>query len=519
MRTVYILFDSLNRLALQTYGSAHIATPNFDRLAARALTFDRHYVGSMPCMPARRDIHTGRLSFPHRSWGPLEPFDNSFAEILKQRGVHTHLITDHLHYFEDGGYGYHTRFNTWEFIRGQEYDPWIADTTPPLDEFGETYSDKHYRLEKTDKRFQAMVNRQVIEREEDFPGAQCFASAFDFLDRNRDGDDWLMMLECFDPHEPFHAPERFRAAYKTNYAGGVLDWPHYARVNESPDEIAEIRANYAALVAMCDEYLGRVLDYFDAHDMWEDTALVVTTDHGFLLSEHEWWGKGLMPYFEELTHIPLIVHDPRAPEAAGQRTAALTQTQDIMPTLLGLHDAPVPAEARAMDLGTLTADPNATGRDGALFAIYGGPLGITDGRYALHFYPPDYRAPGLREYTLAPQHMTGPFTSAELATAEFHQGFDFTRGLPLVSYAALPEAKRVPMNDGLGFADTETTLYDLATDPRQEKPFRDATIEARLLTFAIAELARHDTPPEVYSWYGLDHFSTSTREENHEHVS
>jgi arylsulfatase A-like enzyme len=82
MRTVFMLFDSLNRLSLGPYGSNKISTPNFDRLAKRSVTFDKHYVGSMPCIPARRDLQTGRLSFLHRSWGPMEPFDNSFPEIL-----------------------------------------------------------------------------------------------------------------------------------------------------------------------------------------------------------------------------------------------------------------------------------------------------------------------------------------------------------------------------------------------------------------------------------------------------
>ncbi|RUV31020.1 sulfatase, partial [Mesorhizobium sp. M1A.T.Ca.IN.004.03.1.1] len=76
MRTVFVLFDSLNRLALECYGGQGIPTPNFNRFAERAITFDRHYVGGLPCMPARRDLHTGRLTFMHRSWGPLEPFDN-----------------------------------------------------------------------------------------------------------------------------------------------------------------------------------------------------------------------------------------------------------------------------------------------------------------------------------------------------------------------------------------------------------------------------------------------------------
>ena len=154
---------------------------------------------------------------------------------------------------------------------------------PPLERFRELYSDKHYNVPSEAKRRQHQINREFIRDEEDFPGPQCFARAFEFLDQNRGADNWMLHLECFDPHEPFHAPERFRQALKTGYNGPILDWPKYAPVKERPEEIAEIRANYAALVAMCDEYFGRLLDYFDAHDLWKDTCLILTTDHGFLL--------------------------------------------------------------------------------------------------------------------------------------------------------------------------------------------------------------------------------------------
>src|SRR5205809_5358948 len=60
MRLVYILFDSLNRHALGAYGGSAVATPDFDRPAARSVVFGPHYVGSLPWMPARRDLHTGR---------------------------------------------------------------------------------------------------------------------------------------------------------------------------------------------------------------------------------------------------------------------------------------------------------------------------------------------------------------------------------------------------------------------------------------------------------------------------
>ena len=123
MKAVFLLFDSVNRLMLQPYGGQLLDTPNFKRLAERTVTFDNHYIGSMPCMPARRDMQTGHLSFLHRSWGPLEPFDNSFPEILKTAGCYSHLISDHYHYWEDGGATYHTRYNSFDFIRGQESDP------------------------------------------------------------------------------------------------------------------------------------------------------------------------------------------------------------------------------------------------------------------------------------------------------------------------------------------------------------------------------------------------------------
>jgi arylsulfatase A-like enzyme len=67
MRVVFILFDSLNRHMMAPYGGTRIPTPNFARLAERTTTFDKHYVGSLPCMPARRDLQSGRLSFLHRS--------------------------------------------------------------------------------------------------------------------------------------------------------------------------------------------------------------------------------------------------------------------------------------------------------------------------------------------------------------------------------------------------------------------------------------------------------------------
>src|SRR3954470_1172820 len=131
MKCVMVMFDSLNRHMLPPYGCDWTHAPNFSRLAQRGVTFEKSYVCSMPCMPARRELHTGRPNFLHTPWGPLEPFDDSCISMLKNAGVYTHLASDHYHYWEDGGATYHNRYNTWEFFRGQEGDPWIGQVADP----------------------------------------------------------------------------------------------------------------------------------------------------------------------------------------------------------------------------------------------------------------------------------------------------------------------------------------------------------------------------------------------------
>ena len=101
MKAIMVMYDSLNREMLEPYGCNWTKTPNFRRLAEKCVQFEQCYVGSMPCMPARRELQTGRINFFHRSWGPMEPFDDSMPEILKKGGVYTHLVSDHQHYWEE----------------------------------------------------------------------------------------------------------------------------------------------------------------------------------------------------------------------------------------------------------------------------------------------------------------------------------------------------------------------------------------------------------------------------------
>jgi hypothetical protein len=273
-------------------------------------------------------------------------------------------------------------------------------------------------------------------------------------------------------------------------------------VVENPDEIAELRANYAALVAMCDHYLGCLLDHMDQHDLWRDTALIMTTDHGFMLSEHDWWGKNRMPFYDEIAHIPLMIYHPDHATQGGQHRGGLTQTIDLMPTILELFGQAVPAEVQGRSILPMLAG-EATIRDAAVYGIFGGATNVTDGRYTYFRYPKDLFDQELYEYTLMPTHMHDFFQPAEFEGAQLADPFDFSKGLPMLRLPARRDAKRPPTQGG-GFEQAITVLYDTETDPGQMTPVDMPDVERRLIRDMLAIMRAHDAPAEAYARLDLD---------------
>lgn len=490
MKAILVMFDSLNRSMLSPYGCGWIDTPNFERLARRSVMFDRCYVGSMPCMPARRELHTGRYNFLHRGWGPLEPFDDSVPEMLKQAGVHTHLVSDHYHYWEDGGATYHSRYSTWECIRGQEGDLWKGQVRPPA-------RPETLGIWCT----QDEVNRAWLQTEKDWPQARTFAQGLDFLKRNHKADNWFLQIETFDPHEPFCAAPRFREKRADGYDGPRFDWPDYTRVRETPQQVEHLRNEYAALVEQCDANLGLVLDAMDQYDLWGDTLLIVNTDHGFLLGEHGLWAKSVHPFYEEVAHIPLFVWDPRYGNA-GQRRKALVQTVDLAPTLLDAFDLPPTERMQGVPLQNVLQRDEPI-RASALFGIHGGQACLTDGRYVLMRAP--VRQSPLFEYTLMPCHMQGFFSAQALAKAELVSPFSFTQGCPLL---------KVPARSKLDESDNpdvwKDLLFDLERDPCQQAPLQNAGITRRFLRQLAFHLHQNEAPPELYARWRIELYDTGS---------
>ena len=125
-----------------------------------------------------------------------------------------------------------------------------------LERFRKTYHPIQYENNRDGHRLQGMINRSTIKNEEDFPVVRCVDEALTFLRQNGTAENWIMQMESFDPHEPIFVPERYQTE-DSGYPGPILNWPRYLKVEESAEEIAEFKSNYAALVRLCDSQLGR----------------------------------------------------------------------------------------------------------------------------------------------------------------------------------------------------------------------------------------------------------------------
>ena len=499
-RCVVVMYDTLCRHFIPTYGNEWVKAPNFERLAKRSVQFQNFYVGSMPCMPARREMHTGRYNFLHRSWGPLEPFDDSMPSILNRNGVHSHKVTDHLHYWEDGGATYHQRYTTFDLVRGQEGDKWIGDVEKFRDpNFGSDRWPEQQRL-----RFQKQdnINREHMDRAELQPQYKTFDLGLEFINRNKDADNWYLQIETFDPHEPFFTQEEFQKLYPHEYDGPPFDWPPYREVREDEQTVGHIRYMYASLITFCDQQLGRVLDAFDEHNLWEDTMLIVNTDHGFLMGEHDWWAKVVTPFFQEIAHIPFWAYDPRNPENINQERNALVQTIDLAPTILDFFDISLTEDMQGKPIfDSMTEDKEI--RKASLYGVMGGQVNVTDGQYVYMRANTTEDNTPLFDYTLMPTHMKKRFSPRELQEWERVEGFGFMKGCKVMQIPTRTPPVFYSKDNPMGKGRTATLLFDVQADPGQIKPLDDQEIEIHMIKLMIREMARNECPSEQYVRLGL----------------
>jgi hypothetical protein len=128
-------------------------------------------------------------------------------------------------------------------------------------------------------------------------------------------------------------------------------------------------------------------------------------------------------------------------------------------------------------------------RQAALFGMFGAHVNATDGRYVYMRAPVAADNGPLCHYTLMPAHMTRPFDLPDLQDIEIAGPFSFTKGCRLM------RIRSTPWIDAHAYG---TMLFDLHTDPKQERPLQDSTIEATMIDHLLRLMQWNDAPPEQY---------------------
>ncbi len=489
MKTIFIVLDTVRRDYLTAYGNTWVKTPSLTRLAQQGITFDNHWAGSLPCMPARREFMTGRYNFIYRGWGPIEPYDDVLPRELRKKGVFSHILTDHYHYFRLGGENYHTGFDTWEFFRGQEDDPWVSFVdAPALPEYMRKLTQQNWN------------NRTRQQKEEEFSGPQTAQAAIKWLEANKRADNWFLQVEIFDPHEPYYCTPKYRQMYGDTWDGPLLDWlPYGGEASESPQAIEHVRKCYAALLTMTDYWVGKIFEKMDELHLWEDTLVVFTTDHGTLLAEHKYWNKAFMPLYNEIARIPLVIYFPGS-ERAGSRISALTQTIDLMPTFLDFYGCSPPPYLHGHSLKPVIFEGKNVRQD-CIYGYFGTAMNITDGHYAYLRNPVNKDAGPLYEYTAMPTRFNRWQPREVYDQVEMGRYFGHTYNLPLYKF---PTKGQVPAH----LAGEESyvgrhQLFDIQKDPGQLLPIQNQKLETHFTQRIAAHLKVCEAQPEQYIRLGI----------------
>lgn len=495
---IVLLFDSLNRHMLGSYGGREFATPNFDRFAARAVSFDVHHVGSLPCMPARHDILCGAWDFLWRPWGSVELWEDAITYPLARAGIVSQLISDHPHLFETGGENYHVDFTAWDYQRGHEGDAWktVADPSwagAPL-------------MGRRDIPYDR--SRGWFKTEADFPGPKTMAAASRWLRDNAGKHaNFFLFVDEFDPHEPFDTPDHYAKITDPDWNRPPLIWPPYAKDAIKRGIITarqgqQIRARYGAKLMMIDHWFGKVLDEIDARGLWDDTLVIVTTDHGHYLGEKDIWGKPGVPIHEPIGRIPLMM---AGAGLAPQRIDALTTSVDLHATLadlFGVSDA-IRQRTHGVSLLPLLSGHASSVRDHVLAGVWGREVHYFDGRMKYARAPAGANAPlpmMSNRWSTMPTHFLTREQELPLPDSRARLSSMPGSDVPVI-HQTWVAGDKVPYWAFAQFSGNH--LYDVAADPGENTNLAGSAQEAIFALRLKDALDRVGAPREQFERLGL----------------
>ncbi len=398
MNIILVVFDSWRKDCAGVYGSppwGKVRTPNFDRFAEESLVMTRAFPETLPTLPARRAIYTGRRVYPYHNddfrlkgdfkgapgWGPIPEDQPTLAELLSASGYRTALIADVYHMFKPSE-NYWRGFHQWTFLRGQEHDP--ARSGPRL-----TQEEVDYWLPKEMQNevflhFIQWCITNIRDRtyEEDYFAPRVLKEAALWLEQNQDAERFFLTVESFDPHEPWLVPQYYRKMYiEEEGRENVLSF--YRDVSDlDPKLLVRTQANYSGEVTMCDRWFGLFMDTVKTLGLLDNTMIILTSDHGHSIGDRGYMGKRGYPSSPEVFDIPLMIRFPRA-EHAGTTSDHFVQHHDITAVILEAAGIEPPAEMEGISF-LESAISGRTGRRNHATVGWGSAVTVIDDRWWLN---------------------------------------------------------------------------------------------------------------------------------------
>jgi len=331
-----------------------------DGLAKEGVLFTKAFPEALPTLPVRRAMHTGQRTFPNRDyvprkgdnvkipgWEPIPEAHVTISEILRKEGYLTALFSSTYHMFKPS-MNFHRGFDSWEWIRGQESDRFRPPLRGEVENLKNLPCDLAYGCVGHSLRW-CLANMQGWRDEADWFPARTFGAAIDWLEDNRGVEKFFLVVDEFDPHEPWNAPRNLLELYfdVARYGGRRIIDTKTGAFNFLEGELEYTRAQYAGEVTLVDKYVGKLLGRIKELGLWENTLVVLTSDHGHPIMEHGILHKAASCLYPELMDSVFIVYHPER-EYAGKVCDSFVGHQDIPPTILALIglSSPVPMDGK-----------------------------------------------------------------------------------------------------------------------------------------------------------------------------
>jgi len=353
MNIVVIVLDTLRAKHLGCYGNTKIRTPNIDAFDKRSVRFMRAYPESLPTIPVRRALHTGRRAYPFRDykslkwgtvylpgWQPIADEEDTLAEDLANAGYQTGFVCTTQHCWNPG-YNFQRGFWQWEFVRGYSgEDRWHSPFSVPRNSM-KRYGDPTELMKRPHAGGRApmvLANRGIVMKDEETATARAFKWAGKFLEDNREHPFYLM-IDSFAPHEPWEAPEKYYLMYGDPDYDGVkhLGSCYGPADSYSEKEIEYMNAQYSGLVTHVDRWFGEFLHKLDSLGLAENTAVLFISDHGtnFCDNPRNVIGKPANAMYPGVMQLPFLVRTPDEANAGTVRNE-LVYNLDLTATVYDL---------------------------------------------------------------------------------------------------------------------------------------------------------------------------------------